>query len=401
MKPTALPATLAICLLTIGIARAQVVVTGTAGGKSSVNTSSFSTSGTPGALFKRTLENDLKRSGWFSLSASRQAEFSLRGSARSSAGKLRVEVMLYPNGQSSAKFKKGFSAKESETTALAHKIADMILASFGHRGMSSTKIIMVGKSGKGKELFRYDSDGKNKKQLTHDRSIAVAPGWSQDARKFVYTSYLKGFPDVYIVDIASGRRRRISKNSGINVGADISPDGRYIALVLSKDGNPELYTKNLETGTLKRMTKTKFASEGSPSWSPDGSKIVYVSDTSGNPSLYTISRNGGKAKRVRAIGMGSENVSPDWGRAGIAFSARVGGRYQIRIYNPSTGKVTAPKQDGADYEDPSWAPDERHIAATRSLNYRSQVYILDTMGDKPLALTSSKGDWCTPAWSPR
>ena len=52
----------------------------------------------------------------------------------------------------------------------------------------------------------------------------------------------------------------------------------------------------------------------------------------------------------------------------------------------------------ASYDDPSWAPDGRHLAASRSVNYKYSVYLLDSMGDKPVALTTS-GDWYAPAWS--
>ena len=56
--------------------------------------------------------------------------------------------------------------------------------------------------------------------------------------------------------------------------------------------------------------------------------------------------------------------------------------------------------DGADYEDPSWAPDGRHVACTRTVNHKAQVYILDTKGDEPIALTNYRGDWYSPSWSP-
>jgi Tol biopolymer transport system component len=52
----------------------------------------------------------------------------------------------------------------------------------------------------------------------------------------------------------------------------------------------------------------------------------------------------------------------------------------------------------SDLEDPSWAPDGRHLAATRAVNYRYSVILLDSMDNKYVALTTS-GDWYAPAWS--
>ena len=56
---------------------------------------------------------------------------------------------------------------------------------------------------------------------------------------------------------------------------------------------------------------------------------------------------------------------------------------------------------GADYQEPSWAPDARHIVCARSVNYHSELYVLDTLGDPEVRLTTLQGDWYAPAWSPR
>jgi Tol biopolymer transport system component len=71
------------------------------------------------------------------------------------------------------------------------------------------------------------------------------------------------------------------------------------------------------------------------------------------------------------------------------------------VIDPKSLQIKQLVQDYADFEDPSWAPDGRHIACSRTERYRSKVYILDTGGDPPVALTDYKGDWYSPAWSPR
>jgi TolB protein len=115
-----------------------------------------------------------------------------------------------------------------------------------------------------------------------------------------------------------------------------------------------------------------------------------------------VNRNGGHPERLTR--RGSENVAPDWGPNNlIAFASKLGGQYQICVIDPSNRETRQITRDYADYEDPSWAPDGRHIAASRTQNYRTEVYILDTMGDAPIPLTDYKGngDWYSPAWSPR
>jgi TolB protein len=227
----------------------------------------------------------------------------------------------------------------------------------------------------------------------------IGPSWSPDGGSIVYTSFLRGFPDVYRIDLQRGRRELLASYGGLNTGSAISPDGRDLALILSKDGNPELYIKNLRNGKLTRLTMTARATEGSPSWAPDGENLVYVSDSSGTPQLYIISRAGGRPRRLSS--RGSENVAPDWGPNGlVACASRSGGRYAVAVIHPQTGETRYMQTDYADYEDPSWAPDGRHIVACRTAGHQSSIYLLDTAGNAPLPLLQGNGNWFSPDCSP-
>jgi TolB protein len=296
---------------------------------------------------------------------------------------------------------RSYRQEAREADRLAHKVADDIVeAVTGRKGIASTRIVMVGNRSKAKELYLCDADGGRLTQLTRDRSVSVGPHWGPEGDKIVYTSYLKRFPDVFVIDLPTGKRERIAGYGGLNTGGAVSPDGRDVALVLSKDGNPELYIKNLRGNRLTRITRTPNAAEASPSWSPDGRSIAYVSDQSGRPQVYIVDRSGGSPRRLTS--RGTENVAPDWGPGGlIAYSSRTGGRYHVKVIDPNTREEKQVTTDWADYEDPSWAPNGRHIVCGRAENYRSQVYILDTLGDPPIRLLDQTGDWYAPAWAPK
>jgi len=198
----------------------------------------------------------------------------------------------------------------------------------------------------------------------------------------------------------TGRRDPITRYGGLNASGSISPNGKYMAVILSVSGNPELWLVSAGSGKLvRRLTSTKRGNEASPCWSPDGNHICYVSDSSGRPQIYIISKDGGRPARLTSSG--TENVAPNWGKNGyIAFCTRSGGRYRIAIANPKARTMRVLETDWADYEDPSWAPDGRHIVCSRTSNYRSSIYLLDTLKDSPVALISGSGDWYSPACSP-
>lgn len=381
-------------------ARAQVDVRGGGKGKASMDWSGFTAGGgSAAAEFVQTLQADLARSGWFIQAGRGAGEYVLQGQCAPAGGGLQAQCILTERATNRALLRKAFSGGSSGARTFAHQVADEITKAAGHKGMASGRFVFVGTQSGKKELYLADADGRGLRQLTQDKSTSVAPKWGP-GNQVVYTSFLKGHPDVYRINLTSGQRNAISSYAGLNTGADLSPDGKDVALVLSKDGNPELYIKNLASGRLSRITKTRESAEASPSWSPDGQRIVYVSDSSGRPNLYIVSRQGGRAKRLTAGR--DENVAPEWGADGrIVYCARQAGKYRIVWMDPAKGNSeTIPVPDAADYEDPSWAPDQRHIACTRTANYRSQVYLLDTMGDGPIALTDYRGDWYSPSWAP-
>ncbi len=357
--------------------------------------------GATGAMFRQTLENDLKRSGWFMIAPAGRAAIVVRGQFSQSGNAVTCSAEVINTASSRVFFRRAFKAKRKDVRRLAHSVSDAIVFSVKKvPGIASTKIAMVGAHGTRKDIYLCDADGNNMKKVTSQGAICISPNWWPDGKNIVYTSYHKKFPDLYRLDLINNKLSKILNFSGINTGGCISPDGRKMALILSKDGNPDLYVMDIHSKRLTRLTKTGHAAEASPSWSPDGSKIVYVSDTSGSPQLYVIGNRGGRPKRISF--RGRENVSPDWGRDGrIAYSSRRSGRYQICVYDPADGQSIQLTKEYVDHESPSWAQDSRHIVCVRTVNYNADLYILDTMGDSPVRLTNMSGDWYAPAWSPK
>lgn len=365
-------------------------------GKISISLSGYRTGNdTASKTFLSVLKADLNRSGYFSVSSA-GAQVNVAGTC-AAGSQIKADVHVYQASTRKRYLGKSYNSSGNAARGLAHKVADEIVyAITGKKGMASGKIAVVGNRTGRKELYISDMDGKNMRQVTQDRSIVVGPRWTPDGKNMTYTSYKRGYPNVFL----TGRSKPLASYGGLNASGAISPDGKSMAVILSKDGNPELYIKSLRTGgRLKRLTQTQRHNEASPCWSPDGNHLVFVSDSSGRPQIYIISKNGGRASRISSSG--NESVAPDWGKNGyITYCSRVGGKYRIMVANPATKTVRQLETDWADYEDPCWAPDGRHIVCSRTSNYRSSIYLLDTLKDSPVALISGSGDWYSPACSP-
>jgi TolB protein len=387
-----------VSLLAVGTAFGKsyhVEVVGAGANKFGINLSGLKTGGDAAATtFVQVLQADLNRSGYFKVTAG-QAPLTVTGGAQSGSGVLQVQCQLFNTSTRQQVLGKSYKTTSDQARTLAHKVADeIVLAVTGKKGMASGQIALVSNRTGKKELYICDMDGHNVRQMTKDGSIVVGPKWCPQGKNITYTSYKHGTPKIYLL----GRNQPIVNYRGLNTGGEISPDGKRLAMILSKDGNPELYVMELSNGSLKRMTKTLKGNEASPTWSPDGRQIAFVSDTAGSPQIYIMSSAGGAARRLTSSG--SESVAPDWGPSGIAFSTRIGGKYRIAVADPSARTMKVLETDWADYEDPSWAPNGRHIVCMRTANNRSGIYLLDSLDDPPVALLSGSSDWISPACTP-
>ncbi len=348
------------------------------------------------------LASDLVRSDWFNYVAPANAEFIVRGTASGAS----LNGTVYRRGVSAPVFQKTCGG-DGNPRAVAHQMADEIVRQVAQkRGIAQTKIAFIANGSGQKELYVMDYDGANVKRLTNDRVLTVRPRFGPNRSTLVFTSYRGGWPDVYLVrDINAPALVCIASYPGLNTGGAISPDGRKLALVLSRDGNPELYVKDLTNGSLTRLSRTKQA-ESSPCWSPDGSQICFVSDRAGSPQLYVTPGSGGEARRVT---FGGYRTEPDWAAwtaspelPDICFTVRAGRQFQIGAMNSRGGDERMLTGDGHDNEDPTWAPDGRHIVFTKAVNRRKSLYILDAFSGRAIELNrnlSVLGDCFTPAWS--
>src|SRR5579862_655180 len=358
---------IAVCaalLLAAISASAQVEVSK---GKRSFGVSGFGGDAAIAGQVTDVLKNDLRLSVYFDLAPPSSAEFVQSGTVRGDRSGVVVECVVVQQATKNVVLSKAYQGSAQDLRRVVHKLSDDIVQTLtGKRGIAQTKIAFVWGRGGTKELAVMDYDGYNAHQLTYDKSISVRPRWSPDGRKIVYTSYKNLFPDVLEVDLYTGQRLRLASYPGLNTGAAFSPDGLTIALTLSKDGNPELYTMNAQGSDLHRLTHTRGA-ESSPTWSPDGQVIAYVSDDSGAPQIWSMSKDGGVASRLTVSP--SYNTEPDWSRPPatsdmkpmLAVTSRVGGKFQIGVYDSTSGAVRSVAADGSDNQDPSWAPDGRHL----------------------------------------
>jgi TolB protein len=342
--------------------------------------------GTDGPAIAKVVQGDLVLSGFFSFTDPSKAAMTVGGEASGSS--LQGKVTDRSGGKILLR------SYEGDARQQAHAFANDIIETLtGNKGMAGSKIAFIVAHGSTKELYTANYDGTGLRQLTHDNSLSVAPSISPDGGRVAYTSYLKGYADIYTVNLASGSRDRIVKCPGTNSGAAYSPDGGEIACTVSRDGNPELYVVSADGSSPRRLTHTPGV-ESSPSWSPDGHEIVYSSDNGGSPQLYRISAGGGTG-HLLSTGHGY-CTKPSWSPDGkkIAFNIRDGGSFQVAVLDLNGGGARI-VTGGDEARDPVWGPDSRHLLFTQSGN----LMMLDVQTSRKINLVNGIGSISEPSWS--
>jgi TolB protein len=289
---------------------------------------------------------------------------------------------------------------------MAHKVADVIYSKItGESGYFDSRVVFVSESGpknaRLKRLAVMDYDGANVAYLTDSSSIVLAPRFSPQGERIVYTSFETGFPRITLMDVASLQRRTLEEQPGTMTFAPrFSPNGRSVVFSLERGGNSDIYVLDLDSGVLSQLTNSPSI-ETAPSFSPDGSQIVFESDRSGGQQIYVMPAGGGEATRIS--GGEGRYGTPVWSPRGdyIAFTKQNAGRFHIGVMRTDGSEerlLTASFLD----EGPTWAPNGRVLMFTRESSGeggQTSLWSVDITGRnlKPIPTDGPASD---PAWSP-
>ena len=292
---------------------------------------------------------------------------------------------------------------EQDLRSVAHHIADLIYETLtGIPGAFATRIAYVTSEGgagqKKTELRIADADGYGAQTIVSSDEPLMSPAWSPDGRKIAYVSFEKGKPSIWIQEIFTGKREKITSYKGINGAPAFSPDGRYLAMTLSKDGSPDIYVMDLLRRKLRQVTR-HWSIDTEPSWSPDGRSLLFTSDRGGSPQIYRVSVAGGTAERLTWDGKYNARASfaPD-GKS-LTLITQAGGNYRIGMLELGTGSLSILSEGNLD-ESPSFAPNGSMIIyATRS-GGKGVLAAVSTDGRVKQRLALQTGDVRDPVWSP-
>jgi TolB protein len=181
-------------------------------------------------------------------------------------------------------------------------------------------------------IFTLPVTGSDKpEQITMDTAHSYLHGWSPDGKTLIYTAQRKGDWDIYAIDVASKKEKRLTDGVTLDDGPEYSPDGKYIYFNSVRTGTMKLWRMKPDGTNPEQVTFDEY-NDWFPHFSPDGKWIVYISfpvdmDPTTHPFykktyLRIMPASGGVPRNIAYIfgGQGTINV-PSWSPDGkmVAF----------------------------------------------------------------------------------
>lgn len=283
-----------------------------------------------------------------------------------------------------------------------HAISDAIVQWItGQPGIAATRIAFVRQNGNGSyDLLVIDSDGENLRRIL-GTSMLYSPVWSPDASRIAYAARAEeGGWQLVERELASGRSR-VLHTAPLIQNPTYSPDGTRLAFAIWLSDGLELHEFELAQSRLRRISDSA-GDNISPSFSHDGARIAFHSSRTGRQHIYVMPAGGGNAQQISPIGRSVEYYAPDWSPLDtrVVFHGRSRGQFQIMTADASRPgtQVSQLTSEGRN-EDPSWAPDGRHIVYTGGAGGNDGLYVIDVVTGQTRLLTSG-GRLRLPDWSP-
>ena len=279
-------------------------------------------------------------------------------------GTISSSVRVWDTRQAGQVVGQSYNTDPNSSRRVGHIISDAIYTALaGGTGYFDTRVIYTAESGpkanRVRRLAIMDQDGANVQYLTDGASMALTPRFSPNGDMVTYMNFAEGNPQVYLLQLSTGRQQKLANVGAMTFAPRFSPDGGTVAFSVEQGGATNIYAVGTGGGQPMQLTSGAAIDTG-PSYSPDGSRIAFESDRGGSPQIYVMGAGGGNAQRI-SFGQGSYST-PVWSPKGdlIAFTRQGGGQFSIGIMN-TDGSGERMLYSSFHAEGPTWAPNGRVI----------------------------------------
>lgn len=135
-----------------------------------------------------------------------------------------------------------------------------------------------------KDIFIMDIATRKTKRMTNTPEDKITLNWSPDGKKIAYARYVMGQPEIFVLDLATEASTRITYDPGEDLNPTWTSDSKYILFSSDRDDTVNVAGERLfgiymvdaegKTESKQLIYKARFTM-GSPSVSPDNKWVAY------------------------------------------------------------------------------------------------------------------------------
>jgi len=208
------------------------------------------------------------------------------------------------------------------------------------------------------------------------------------------------FSDLALVQMTpEGTMQHIA--DGVTSRFSISPDGKHLCYSKRTDKNShsnslnDLFIFDIESGKRRRLTSGLRASE--PAWSPDGRFVACVVNKDGSERIATVDVESGNVSFVTSPVQGRQYFGLSWGVNGILSSRFERPSRDIVLIDTESGEEQLLVASLADERDPCWdrGGDGFFYASDRTGIFN--IYYHDLEGSPEVQVTNCLGGAFNPS----
>jgi TolB protein len=329
----------------------------------------------------------------------------VNGTMRQVANGYEIQYQLYDVQKQQYLLSELLTVPATSLRRAGHLISDTIYQALtGIQGDFSGRIAYVLRnqavSDKRYTLQIADTDGEQPRTVLTSRDPILSPTWSPDAKKIAYVSFETKRPAIYLQDLSTGSREKLTSFRGLNGAPSFSPDGKSMLFTASMHGNPEIYEMDLNSRNVKRLTNDS-AIDTEARYAPDGKSFIFTSDRGGSAQIYRYDLSDGSSKRLTFRGAFNARgtLSADGKKLALVHRPS-GSSYRVAVQDMNSNIINILTPTTLD-ESPSFSPNGQMVVyATREGN-RGLLSIISLDGRFKMNLPSEVGEVREPAWAPK
>ena len=184
--------------------------------------------------------------------------------------------------------------KQYRTLSVTHDLSKLVTVQVG--ALANVWFIPEGVADRARQIVSTNDEGWRGLSWTPDGKVILASGGTDTAF------------DLWLFDPETGNRKQLTSNSGNNVRPSVSPDGRQVVFVSSHGGSP-IWRMDINGGNQQQLTAG--VGDSHPTFSPDGKWVFYSSLSSGLPNIWKVPIDGGNATQITRKFCVAPSISPD------------------------------------------------------------------------------------------